>query len=253
MGEKSGKKKEFIIQKARDVFARKGFLTVTMKDIVEECGISRGGLYLYFEDTGSLFLEVLKKERESDSGEEIDKAETSVEMLSAFLREQKKEILGVKDSLIDAIYEYCFYLAREQDRDHSKQDPSGKVNEGASDGKAGTEEVSGAAISEGDNPSSGNQAGDVEKKAAESFLAEENTRFHMSVKVLHSLIRAGIREGYLDCEKPLQEAYNIMFAIEGLKICAVSIGVTEEEVSNEINFLFSHLFIREDEDDEDDG
>ena len=210
MGEKSGKKKEFIIEKARDVFARKGFLTVTMKDIVEECGISRGGLYLYFEDTGSLFLEVLKKERESDSGEEIDKAETSVEMLSAFLREQKKEILGVKDSLIDAIYEYCFSLTR----DHSEE---------------------------------------TEKKAAESFLAEENTRFHMSVKVLHSLIRAGIREGYLDCEKPLQEAYNIMFAIEGLKICAVSIGVTEEEVSNEINFLFSHLFIREDEDDEDDG
>ncbi|MCR5337637.1 MAG: TetR/AcrR family transcriptional regulator [Lachnospiraceae bacterium] len=236
MGEKSGRKKDFIIEKARDVFARKGFLTVTMKDIVEECGISRGGLYLYFEDTGSLFLEVLRKERESDSGEEIEEAETSVEMLSAFLREQKKEILGGKDSLIGALYEYCFLLAREQEGDKNKSEISDGVNTDRTDGRSGLDEGTG-------------------KKTAESFLAEENTRFHMSVKVLHSLIRAGIREGYLDCEKPLQEAYNIMFAIEGLKICAVSTGVTEEEVSNEINFLFSHLFIREDEeaDDGEDG
>ena len=124
MGEKSGRKKEFIIEKARDVFARKGFLTVTMKDIVEECAISRGGLYLYFEDTGSLFLEVLRKERESDGGEEIESGDTSVEMLSAFLREQKKEILGVKESLIGAIYEYCFYLARMQDESKDDQEPA---------------------------------------------------------------------------------------------------------------------------------
>lgn len=35
-------KKQLIIEKAAEVFAEKGFLKVTMKDIVEACGISRG-------------------------------------------------------------------------------------------------------------------------------------------------------------------------------------------------------------------
>ena len=30
-----------------------------MKDIVEACDISRGGLYLYFENTSQIFMEVL--------------------------------------------------------------------------------------------------------------------------------------------------------------------------------------------------
>ena len=42
------------IKEAREVFAKKGFLTVTMKDIVDACQISRGGLYLYFDDTQQL-------------------------------------------------------------------------------------------------------------------------------------------------------------------------------------------------------
>jgi len=48
MGEKSVQKKRYIVEKARDVFMEKGFKKVTMKDIVEACDISRGGLYLYF-------------------------------------------------------------------------------------------------------------------------------------------------------------------------------------------------------------
>ena len=62
MGEKSIQKKEYIVEKARDVFARKGFRAVTMKDVVEECDISRGGLYLYFNSTRELFEAVLEKD-----------------------------------------------------------------------------------------------------------------------------------------------------------------------------------------------
>ena len=49
MSEKSVQKRNYIIEKAREVFSQKGYLTVTMKDIVEACEISRGGLYLYFD------------------------------------------------------------------------------------------------------------------------------------------------------------------------------------------------------------
>ncbi len=48
MGDKSVKKKKYIVETARKVFMEKGFRKVTMKDIVEACDISRGGLYLYF-------------------------------------------------------------------------------------------------------------------------------------------------------------------------------------------------------------
>ena len=57
MGEKSVQKKRYIVEKARDVFMEKGFKKVTMKDIVEACDISRGGLYLYFESTSQIFMD----------------------------------------------------------------------------------------------------------------------------------------------------------------------------------------------------
>ena len=46
MGEKSEQKKAYILEVARKVFMEKGYKNVTMKDIVEACDISRGGLYL---------------------------------------------------------------------------------------------------------------------------------------------------------------------------------------------------------------
>ena len=87
MGEKSVQKKRYIVEKARDVFMEKGFKKVTMKDIVEACDISRGGLYLYFESTSQIFMEVLRMESEeaddvfSDSITEDDSAVKIIEKL----------------------------------------------------------------------------------------------------------------------------------------------------------------------------
>ena len=61
MGDKSAQKKKLIVERARRVFMEKGYKEVTMKDIVEECDISRGGLYLYFQNTREVFEEVQKK------------------------------------------------------------------------------------------------------------------------------------------------------------------------------------------------
>ena len=76
MGEKSEIKKKYILDKARTVFAEKGFKNVTMKDIVDACEISRGGLYLYFSSTDELFLSVLSSETEEDDEETITAALT---------------------------------------------------------------------------------------------------------------------------------------------------------------------------------
>ena len=111
MGDKSVQKKKYIVETARKVFMEKGFKTVTMKDIVEACDISRGGLYLYFESTSQIFTEVLKLESEETddvfSGKIAEDA-TAVDILLLFLKEQKKEILRKKDTLTQAIYEFYF-------------------------------------------------------------------------------------------------------------------------------------------------
>lgn len=111
MGEKSIQKKRYILETARKVFMEKGFKKVTMKDIVEACEISRGGLYLYFESTSQIFLEVLKMEtQEADDvfSDSITEDATAADILILFLQEQKKELLRKKDTLTQAIYEFYF-------------------------------------------------------------------------------------------------------------------------------------------------
>ncbi len=111
MGEKSEHKRTFIIETARKVFMDKGYKRVTMKDIVEACDISRGGLYLYFNSTAEIFLEVLKLESsETDDvfSDHIKEDATVTDILVLFLEEQKKEILRGQDTLTQATYEYYF-------------------------------------------------------------------------------------------------------------------------------------------------
>lgn len=111
MGEKSAQKRKYIVETARKVFAEKGFKRVTMKDIVDACDISRGGLYLYFDSTEDLFLEVLRLEREEADdvfSDSIKEDATASDILMLFLKEQKKELLRKKDTLTRAIYEFYF-------------------------------------------------------------------------------------------------------------------------------------------------
>lgn len=111
MGEKSAQKKRYIVETARKVFVEKGFKKVTMKDIVEACNISRGGLYLYFENTNQIFLEVMRLESEEADdlfSDSIAEDATASDILLLFLQEQKKELLRKKDTLTKAIYEFYF-------------------------------------------------------------------------------------------------------------------------------------------------
>lgn len=99
------------METARRVFVEKGFKRVTMKDIVEACNISRGGLYLYFESTSQIFLEVLKLESEETDdvfSHSITEDATAADILILFLQEQKKELLRREDTLTQAIYEFYF-------------------------------------------------------------------------------------------------------------------------------------------------
>ena len=89
----------------------KGYKNVTMKDIVEACEISRGGLYLYFDSTEQILLEVLQMEADEADDvftKNITQEDTAADILTLFLKEQKKELLQKKNSLTVAVYEYFF-------------------------------------------------------------------------------------------------------------------------------------------------
>ena len=92
-----------------------------MKDIVEACEISRGGLYLYFGSTEEIFKEILLSELENE-GEDITsyltKDSTMADILMLFLKEQKKIILRKKQDISIATYEYLFAHKPEKKSDN---------------------------------------------------------------------------------------------------------------------------------------
>lgn len=194
MGDKSTQKRKYIIETARKVFMEKGFKKVTMKDIVEACDISRGGLYLYFENTAQIFLEVLKMEtQEADDvfSDSISEDATAADILVLFLKEQKKELLRKNDNLTQATYEFYF---------------------------------------ENNLPKKDN----ILKK-----------QFDSAVKIMEKLIETGVENGEFYCEDCKGTARNIMFVLEGLKISAQTIGITEEAVDREIVYILKGLDVEE--------
>ena len=111
MGKKATEKQKHIITQAEAVFAAKGFKNVTMQDIVAACGISRGGIYLYFKDTAELFRAVLQMRAQSEQalpGQPPEACPSAKVQMERFLQGQKNELLHPARSLIIATYEYLF-------------------------------------------------------------------------------------------------------------------------------------------------
>jgi AcrR family transcriptional regulator len=104
-------KESSILESARVVFCRKGYLNVTMQDIIDECNISRGGIYLYFSSVGEIFQAVSSRRNRSRSSlihQAIDDNEPFVVVLDDFLASQKERLLHMDNSLLRASYEYIF-------------------------------------------------------------------------------------------------------------------------------------------------
>jgi len=112
MGDKSIQKKQYIIDVAAKVFSEKGFKNVTMKDVVDACDISRGGLYLYYESTAELFIDVMKAQAEADEDftSLISDDSTAADILLLFLQEEKKNLFKKKNNLNRAYFEFYFDL-----------------------------------------------------------------------------------------------------------------------------------------------
>lgn len=116
MTPKSEKKKELILTKAEEIFIKKGFTAVTMKDIIEESQISRGGIYVYFSSVDEIFKEVVTKHNKFKIDTvkiHIDNNKSFGDLVDTYFDGQKKRLLNMDKSLKTAMME--FFLAHKDD------------------------------------------------------------------------------------------------------------------------------------------
>ena len=109
MGTKGEKTKRFICENAFQLFAEKGFKDVTMKDICEKTGLSRGGLYRHYENTGQIFLEIIRvlmADQQNEFEEKIRKNTPARQILCQVLDRYEGEMIDSQHSLSIAIYEF---------------------------------------------------------------------------------------------------------------------------------------------------
>ncbi|MDD6339516.1 MAG: TetR/AcrR family transcriptional regulator [Butyrivibrio sp.] len=103
MGAKGDNTKQKIMDTAYEIFAKYGYKDVTMKDICEATGLSRGGLYRHFSCTEDILMQILSVEITFD--DKLLEGVSAVEVLDEMLLACEQEMLDKEKSLSLAIYE----------------------------------------------------------------------------------------------------------------------------------------------------
>ncbi len=109
MSLKGEKTKQDIREKAYQLFAKKGFKEVTMKDICELTGLSRGGLYRHYESTEQIFLEIVNSFSDRQKSEVFTKIKQHIPattILEELLSRYTSEMIDYENSFSLAICEY---------------------------------------------------------------------------------------------------------------------------------------------------
>ena len=109
MGSKGEKTKQYICKEAYQLFTERGYKNVTMKDICEKTGLSRGGLYRHYASTEQIFSEIVDgfiQMQCNEFSEKIAQHIPAVKILDDVLLRYSNEMLDNKNSLSLAIYEF---------------------------------------------------------------------------------------------------------------------------------------------------
>lgn len=62
---------------------------------------------------------------------------------------------------------------------------------------------------------------------------------------MEKLIADGVENGEFYCEDPKGCARNVMYVLEGLKVAAQTIGISEKTVDDELLYIMQGLLIEE--------
>ncbi len=109
MGIKGEKTKQSICKEAYKLFVERGYKDVTMKDICEVTGLSRGGLYRHYESTRQIFQEIIDEFTQKQKNEFEDKIKQQIPaatILEEVLKRYASEMQDSSNSLSLAIYEF---------------------------------------------------------------------------------------------------------------------------------------------------
>ena len=109
MPTKGDNTKAMILEKATELFIKKGYSAVTMKDICEATGLSRGGLYRHFNSTGEMMACLLVEEQQFANErmrQDIAAGKTSGQLLDAYIEVHNRFLLSPKSLLEGAANQY---------------------------------------------------------------------------------------------------------------------------------------------------
>ncbi len=105
MGTKGDNTKQRICDAARELFQKSGYKSVTIQDICDASGLSKGGLYRHFSDKQEILLSLVKKPAALYTG--LDKGESATSILNTWLDYYKEDMLDTKKTLALAMYEFA--------------------------------------------------------------------------------------------------------------------------------------------------
>lgn len=114
---KDEKRKE-LLNSARNVFVRNGYLKTSMQNIMDEAKISRGALYSYFKNIDDIFLEVLKLEDYEDIRSlEFSYDESIWQQLMTWIENMLKDIFEIDKTLTFAKTEFFVSINYKNQKD----------------------------------------------------------------------------------------------------------------------------------------
>lgn len=99
-----------ILQCAQSLFSQKGYCAVTMQDICEASGFSRGGLYRHYASTEDIFVDIIRREQ-ADAYNELQRAKAlgvgPERIMRHFLRARMRWVCGEERSFDVAVSEFA--------------------------------------------------------------------------------------------------------------------------------------------------
>lgn len=110
MGAKGDASRARILKAARTLFATRGFSRVTMGDVCQATGLSRGGLYRHFCSTDAIFSAILNEEQtraEAALAHAKANAIPTTRIVSTFLRSRIRYMIDPAAACDLAVFEFA--------------------------------------------------------------------------------------------------------------------------------------------------
>lgn len=99
-----------ILDCAKQLFSQKGYGSVSMQDICDAAGISRGGLYRHYPSTAAIFTAIINDEQQAALAS-LDRAVAEQvpldKMLYTFLRSRMRRLVAGDVSFDNAVSEFA--------------------------------------------------------------------------------------------------------------------------------------------------